>query len=344
MSPAGKFALSLAIFCAVSAYLAVDFFIFKGPFHQIIRRGGPAESELAARVVGHPITHSQLERAVGEHLWLQGLSTTSATPSAREVARKAALDELIDHVLLRLQVKASPALLTVTDEEIHERLRRLVGRFESKGALETAMKSQGIATEADLRARLAARIRQEKFIESRIRPAIQVTDAEARQWFEENPTSVSLPDRVKARHLFRPTLDQAPEEAKLKLDTALADLTTKKKDFPTLAKEISEDPATKDNGGELGWMTRDRLPEDFGTPIFSLPVNQPSLLRTRLGWHLVEITERRLSEPRTFEQARPEIIAALEATKRREATEDFRKSLRRAEAARIEIFAPADSP
>ncbi|MGL4399702.1 MAG: peptidylprolyl isomerase [Luteolibacter sp.] len=344
MSPAGKSALSLAIFCAVSVYLAADFFIFKGPFHQTIRRGMPPESELAARVANHPITRSQLERAMGEHLWLQGMSPASATPDAREIARKAALDELIDHELLRLQVKASPAPITVTDEEIHERLRRLVGRFESKGALETAMKSQGIATEADLRARLAARIRQEKFIEAQIRPSIQVTDAEARQWFEENPASVSLPERVKARHLFLPTLDQPPEEAKQKLDAALADLAGKKKDFPTLAKEISQDPATKDSGGELGWMTRDRLPADFGAPVFSLPINQPTLLRTRLGWHLVEVTERRAAEPRSFEQAKPEILAALEAIKRRQATEDFRKSLRDAQAEKIERFTLADPP
>jgi foldase protein PrsA len=255
-----------------------------------------------------------------------------------EVTRNAALDELIDHELLRLQVKASPTPLTVTDEEIQERLRRLVGRFESKGALETAMKSQGIATEENLRARLAARIRQEKLIESRIRPSIQVSDAEARQWFDENQKAISLPERIEARHIFLPTLDHPPEEAKQKLDAALADLIGKKKDFPTLAREISEDPATKDNGGGLGWMTRDRLPADFGAPVFSLPVNQPTLLRTRLGWHLVEITGRKPAEPRTFEQAKPEILAALEAIKRREATEAFRKSLRQAEDAKIEIF------
>ena len=344
MSSPVKSALSLAVFGALVAYLAADLFIFNGPLFRTIENYRTPENDLAARVAGHPVTRSQLERAVGEHLWLQGKSTGSATPAELEIARKAALDELIDHELLRLQVKASPAPLTVTDEEIHERLRRLVGRFESKGALETAMKSQGIATEEDLRARLAARIRQEKLIEARIRPSIQVTDAEARQWFDENQKAISLPERIEARHIFLPTLDHPPEEAKLKLDAALTELTEKKKDFPTLAREISEDPATKDSGGKLGWMTRDRLPADFGAPVFSLPVNQPTLLRTRLGWHLVEVTGRKPAERRTFEQAKPEILAALEAIKRRQATEDFRKSLRQQEDAKIEIFPRKDPP
>ncbi len=344
MSSPVKSALSLAVFGAVVAYLAADIFVFSGPLFRTVEKYRTPETDLAARVAGYPITRSQLERAVGEHLWLQGKSTGSVTPAELEIARKTALDELIDHELLRLLVKASPEPLTVTDGEIHERVRRLVGRFESKGALQTAMKSQGIATEEKLRDRLAARIRQEKFIESRIRPAIQVTDAEAREWFEKNQASVSLPERIKARHLFLPTLNHPPEEVKPKLDAALADLTGKKKDFPTLAREISEDPASKENGGELGWMTLDRLPADFGPPVFSLPIHQPTLLRTRLGWHLVEVTERKPAEPRTFEQAKPEILAALEAVKRRQATEDFRKSLREAETGKIEVFTHADSP
>jgi parvulin-like peptidyl-prolyl isomerase len=344
MSSPAKSVFRLVVFGIGVAYLAADLFIFNGPLFRAIEKYRTPETELAARVAGHPITRSQLDRAIGEHLWLQGKSAGSVTPAELKIARKAALDELIDHELLRLQVKASSVPLAVTDEEIHARLRRLVGRFESKGALETAMKSQGIATEEHLSARLAARIRQEKLIESRIRPSIQITDAEALQWFEENQQAISLPERVEARHIFLPTLDHPPEEAKQKLDAALADLIGKKKDFPSLAREISEDPATKDNGGELGWMTSDRLPADFGAPVFSLPVNQPTLLRTRLGWHLVEVTARKPAEPRTFEQAKPEILAALEAIKRRQATEDLRKSLRQQEDAKIEIFPRKDPP
>ena len=200
------------------------------------------------------------------------------------------------------------------------------------------MKSQGIANDKDLRDRLAARIRQEKFIALRIGPTIKVTAEEARQWFDENQNSLSLPERIEARQIFIPTLDYPPEEAKQKLTAALAALTDKQKDFPTLAKELSEDPATKDRGGALGWMTRDRLPADFAAPVFSLETNKPTLIRTKLGWHLVEVTARKPAEPRTFEQAKPEIFAALEAIKRRQAVADFRKSLRKLETARIEVF------
>ena len=338
MSPLNKSALRLVIYGGGIAYLVVDLFIFDGLLHRTFVNDRTPESAIAARVSGHSITRGQLERALNEQLWLEGKSADLLTPEKIETARKTALDQLIDHELLRLQVHASDPQIPVSDPEINDRLRRLVGRFESKGALETAMKAQGIASEQILRERLAARIRQEKLINQRISSAVMITDDEARKWFDENQTFIALPERIEARHIFLPTLDHPPEEAKQKLAAALVALTEKKKDFVTLAREISEDPATKDNGGALGWMTRDRLPVDFAAPVFSLVINTPTLVRTRLGWHLIEVTARKPAEPRTFEQAKPEILAALEAIKRRQATADFRKSLRNSEAVKIEAI------
>ena len=325
---------------ALVAFLLYEAYSRFSITQQLISAVSAKTDHLAARVSGHPITRSQLARALNERLWLEGKTAASLTPADLKLARDAALDELIDHELLRLQVHTSDPQISVSDAEVDARHRLLVGRFESKSELESGLKSQGIAHEKNLRDRLTARIRQEKFIAQRIGPAIKVTDAEAREWFDENQTSVSLPERIEARHIFIPTLDHSPEEAKQKLTAALAALTDKQKDFPTLAKELSEDPATKDRGGALGWMTRDRLPADFAAPVFSLETNKPTLVRTKLGWHLVEVTARKPAEPRTFDQAKPEILAALEAIKRRQAVADFRKSLRKSEAARIEVFPP----
>lgn len=347
MSAPGKFPLRPALYGTVILYLLGDLLVFKGPLrHQLDLTDPDSSASLAAakargvvaRVSGQPITRSQLDRALAERLWLDGKTSTDLAPADLKTARDAALEELIDHQLLRLQTKALAPQLAVSDSEIDERLRRLVGRFESKGALESAMKSQGIEQEQDLRDRLAARIRQEKFVNLRVGPFTRVTEEEALEWFGKNPQAVALPERIEVRHVFIPTLAHPPEEAKLKLDTALAELTEKKKDFATLAKELSEDPASKDNGGSLGWMTRDRLPADFAAPVFALGANQPALVRTKLGWHLVEVTGSKPAEPRTFEQAKPEILAALEAVKRQKAVEDLRKSLRKPGTVKIEIL------
>jgi parvulin-like peptidyl-prolyl isomerase len=292
-----------------------------------------SQENLAARVSGQPITHSQLDRALEEQLWLAGKSATNLTPAERQLARDAVLAELIDSELLRreAQVDVSPA-------EIDDRFHRFARRFETTAALQAAMHSQGIANQDALRTRLAAQIQQEKFVEQRIAPAITVSEDEARKWFDANQASISQPERIQVRHIFLPTLDHPAEEAKQKLATALTTLTENPSDFATLAREISEDPASKNYGGELGWMARDRLPMDFAAPAFSMPLHQPALIQTKLGWHLVEITGRKNAEPRSFEQAKPEIIAALQAVKRRQATAKFRQSLRNRDGVKIEIY------
>jgi parvulin-like peptidyl-prolyl isomerase len=325
-----------AIGLAATLYLMGDALIFQGPVHRWLRTVIPVNpKDVVARVEGHAITRSQHDRAIAERLWLIGKSS-SANQTAAD--RAAALDELIDHELLRLEVKAQASQLPVSEKEVDERLRRFASRFESQEALAAAMKSQGIAEPTDLRARLASQIQQEKYIALRIAPAIQVSDAEARQWFARHAQAVAHPERIEARHIFIPTLDQAPETAKRKLEAALVSLTAKQKDFATLAKALSEDPATQNRGGDLGWMTRDRLPADFAAPLFALEQNQPTLIRTKIGWHLCEVTARKGAEPRSFDQAKPEIVAALDALKRRQAVADFRKSLRNASADRVEVI------
>ena len=337
MSKPGK-TLKFIALAAIALFFLTEAFSSFSITRRLFPALSPKTENLAARVSGTPITRSQLDRAISTQLWLTGKTVGSLNPKEQESARTTAIESLIDDELLREKIRAGEKPPSVTPEEITARLQRLTTRFESKEALETAMKSQGIRNEGELKTRLAADLQQEKFIESQIAPQIKVTDDEARKWFAENEKSLANPERIEARHIFIPTLDHPPEEAKQKLDEALAALTEKKKDFPTLAKELSEDPATKDSGGTLGWMTYNRLPVDFAAPLFSLELNKPTLIRSRLGWHLAEVTARKPAEPRTFDQAKPEILAALETTKRRQAIQDFRQSLRKSEAAKIEIF------
>jgi peptidyl-prolyl cis-trans isomerase C len=315
--------------------------MFCGPFNRMLRSHLASRENLVARVDGTPITRSHLERAIRERLWLEGQSTATTTPENLASVRKAVLEDLIDEQLLT--TRSADVVSDPGSEEVNERLRRLLGRFESKGEMEAAMKSQGITDEKALRQRLAAQIRREKFIEAEIGTVSKVTDEEAAKWFEENAKSFMTPERVEVRHVFIPTLDHPAEEAKAKLEAALADLKAGKKDFAALVKGLSEDPATKNNGGALGWMTRARLPVDFSAPVFSLEINQPSLVRSRLGWHLVEVTGKKPAEAQTFEQAKPEIIAALTAVKRRQAIATARASLRKSAAAEIELY-PELSP
>lgn len=338
MTPPAKSTLRLAIIGAAVAYLIGDLGVWHGPLRRAVERACAPREVVVARVFNHPLTRSQLERAVRERLWREGKAIETLTPESRQIARAAALDGLIDHELLRVKAQANATSLAVRAEEVTARLSRFVNRFDSPAAMVSAMKSQGLASERELRDLLAARLQQERYLESQIGRLVKPTAEEALHWYEQNRKYLVLPERVEVRQIFLPTLDHPTEEAQAKLAAARAELTAGHQDFASLAREISEDPATKDHGGALGWLTRDRLPADFTAPVFALAVHHPALIRTHLGWHLVEVTARQPAEERTFPQAQPEILAALEAVKRQQVITEFRQTLRRFEAANIEVY------
>ncbi|MFT3756325.1 MAG: peptidylprolyl isomerase [Pseudoxanthomonas sp.] len=94
---------------------------------------------------------------------------------------------------------------------------------------------------------------------------------------------------VQARHiLVRVTEVQNANAAKAKIDTLRARIAGGA-DFNEVAKESSEDPNSRNSGGELGWFPVDAYGPDFGQQVTALQdgqVSQP--FRTEAGWHIVK--------------------------------------------------------
>lgn len=336
MTTRAKFTVRLALIGSAAACLIATLGVWRDPLCRQIDRLYRRDSAVVARVFDCPLTRSQLERAMCERLWREGKSIESLTPETRKLASAAALDELIDSELLRR--KSLNQGIEVSDHEVATRLQRFANRFDSPAAMTEAMQSQGISSESDLRNLLATHLRQEKYLESQIGQFAEPTDEEARHWFDSNQGLLAQPERIEARQIFLAALDHPPQEAREKLTGALAELTAGTKDFAALASELSEDPATNARGGALGWMTRTRLPADFTTPVFAMADHQPALVRTHLGLHLVEVTGRKPAAHRTYDEAKPEILAALRAIKHQRLSTEFRRSLRHSEDAHIAIY------
>lgn len=345
MSPIRKFTLRLAIYGTVVGYMLCDLFLFHGPLARRIENGNPFSKDnladargrgVVARVFFHEITRSQLDRAIAERLWLTG-SDMPTNPEARKLLRYAALNSLIDHELLRVKAKAFANEVLLDPGELDARVDRFKNRFPNDDAWRAAMKSQGIRNDAALRDRIAAQIQQEKYVELKIADLTEVTDADAQQWFDQHHDQLAHPPQIQARHIFLPSLGFSDEQALEALQQALSQLKAGRT-FATLAKELSQDPATQATGGKLGWLNKDRLPEDLAHKLFSLPLNTPIIVQSKIGWHLAEVTDRRPSRPRSFDETKTEVLAALKAVKRRDAARKYRQALRQFEGHRITVF------
>jgi len=71
----------------------------------------------------------------------------------------------------------------------------------------------------------------------------------------------------------------------------------KGKDFAQLAKQYSEDPGTKDKGGDLGFISRGQVVPEFEEAIFALKAGGISpIIQTPYGLHIAKVEENPGSE------------------------------------------------
>lgn len=317
-------------------YLLFDLIIFEGPLKQQVYRlqgsrsenlGNDIERCIVARVFAKPVLLSQVDYGVDELLWRSGRTRMDVSPKQRRELREIVLRELCDHSLLREKVALNHKEFPVSDEEINAAMLRFSSRFRNLEELDKSMQSFGFEGEKELRFRVAARLQQNKYIEAHIARGIAVTDDEAKAWYVAHQTELTTPVQLKARQIFLTAADHSDEEAIKTLSAALEKLQTKSSTFESLASELSEDERSKNIGGNLGWMTENRLPADFATALFALPEITPSIIQTKLGYHLIEVTEKSPDILASFERMKPEIVAAMETSRRKAAVIEYRRNL-----------------
>ncbi len=347
MNPLRKTVIRLVVYGLVLGWIAGDLFVWNGILSRKIQRADPNTPEaiarakargVVARVFNRQITRDQLGRAVAERLWREGKGPADLTKEALKMARYAALNDLIDHELLRVKAKAHAVDLKIEPAAIEERYQRFVSRFPSEEEMLDAARGQGIGSKQELRERITAWMQQEAYVELKIESISQVTDEEVRAWWEEHKEQLGNPKRVHVRHIFLRTLDRDENEVKARMEEAYAELREGKTSFEVLAKTMSEDPPSKDKGGSLGWVTYDRLPSDFAAAVFEMKPGKPLLMQTTIGWHIVEVIGQEPSKIRTFEESEQEVRSALESARRNKAVSTYRDALRQFEAHKIEVF------
>jgi peptidyl-prolyl cis-trans isomerase C len=111
-------------------------------------------------------------------------------------------------------------------------------------------------------------------------------------------------EEVHAQHILVPDEDKAK--------AIIAELKGGK-DFAELAKENSTDPSAKTNNGDLGFFKKtDMLPE-FAGVAFALKPGEitQTPVKTRFGWHVIKLVERRAAPPPEFDQVKEEIRQSM---------------------------------
>jgi peptidyl-prolyl cis-trans isomerase C len=289
-----------------------------------------------------------------------GLVVASASCSRKAEEPPAAEPEWPKHGLSEAQaneVLAKVGDRTITVGEFADRLASqspyLRARFESperrKELLDNLVRFELLVYEAKrrgygekpevVRARRNAMIQQlvKKEIDEPLEAA-QISDEEVKAVYDANPTEFDRSAQVRASHIFikdRAKAQDVLEKAK-KSDLA---------GFRRLAREESEDEATKDNGGDLQFFAADaegQPPKAVRDAAFSLQqvgAVYPDLIAGDGGYHVVMLTGKRAALKRTYEQAKRAIRHKLVRERKEAAMKALTERLRKEVAIEIDYDA-----
>ena len=165
--------------------------------------------------------------------------------------------------------------------------------------LSQAAAKQGFADRPDVKRRLAFdhnRLLMEALLQDAGKSAL--SDAELHKVYDEAVKQMPNEEEVRARHILVATEDEAK--------AVLAAL-KKGADFAALAKEKSKDPGANE-GGELGYFTKDQMVPEFAEVAFKLDKGQMSdPVKTQFGWHIIEVEDKRVKPTPTFDQVKGQI-------------------------------------
>lgn len=118
-------------------------------------------------------------------------------------------------------------------------------------------------------------------------------------------------EQAKAQHILvktSPTMTEAQALAKIE---GIAKTLTKD-NFTDMAKKHSEDPGSKDRGGDLGYFGRGAMVKEFDDNAFALPVGEISKpFKTSFGYHIMLVNDRKSAGVKPLEQVKKDIAKKL---------------------------------
>lgn len=269
-------------------------------------------ANVVAKVNDHVITDDQLYQRMFR---LQGAQV---------------LGQMINELLI--EDAAQSQNVEIPQKELDARFEELKGGFQSEEDFENWKRSQGLRDE-DLKDQIKLGMLQERVIINA--RGLQVTEEEVKNFFDENKDRLGTPELFRCSHILVPTQAEADEVA-IALEAGA--------DFAKLASLKSQDAATKETGGDIGFVALAALAPELRQAVAELEVGAVSgVVSTNAGFHVIKLVEKTPAVAAEFDKAmKQEISQALLKSKVDAAMPEVMRELH--ENAKISISGVAGSP
>ena len=294
-------------------------------------------SKNVATVNGTGISSEEFE-ALAAAAQLQDSTVASATAGSPELLsfRRQVLDSMIENEYVRQD--AAKLGLKVDDKEVTAQLEQIKAGFPDEDTFNATLESSGMTID-----QLTGSIKDQltyQALYDKVAPAPELSDDDIKAYYDENKAQFETAAQSQLSHILisvsaTATADEAAK-AKATAEKVLAELKGGA-DFADLAKKYSEDPGSKDTGGDLGWSTTDSYVPEFKAAADKLKKGGLSgLVKTDFGYHIILKVDEKAAGVQSLEDATDTIKSSLEQESRGATFTEYLKQLK--DAAKIEIL------
>ena len=305
----------------------------------------PVNNQPVVSVNGKVILQSQLDgraELLAQSLALNPstlptLGSQQNTVVLADVFKQLALDALIDETLL--QEYANMHNIKVSDAEITQRFKAeksvsfpLINNTDFTQKLKKLGYTQNTFKEQLFRILL-----KEKIANLLIGKPLKPSQTDIIKYFQAHHAFYDTPETVHVKQiLIAANLESAEKNYRMQHPTALesnvvqgiqdallaqrqeANMVLEKvlatpERFSDLAKQYSADTFSVHEGGDIGYISREMMPPTFSKAAFSTSANTiyPYIIQTRLGFHIIQVLDKKPGQKATISKVEPQIIATL---------------------------------
>jgi parvulin-like peptidyl-prolyl isomerase len=252
----------------------------------------------AAVVNGEPVAVSDVKALLD-----QRPSPVPLTKDQEASMRKAALDVLIDDLLMRQYLRKSIAQPSA--DEIQKEMSELSDVLKKQNKTIQQFLKEGQQTEDQLRKDIIARLQWKSYLKA------QLPEAKVKTYYDQNKVFFDK-ILVRASHILvkvKPNAPAAEKQAALaRIQTIRQEVMSGKIDFAKAAEKYSDCPS-KTKGGDIGMFPyKFMVVEPFARAAFALKVGDISdVVTTEFGLHIIKVTDRSKGEPSEFEKIKDSV-------------------------------------
>ena len=293
------------------------------------------------RVNGKPITQAEFDKVVDKEINNSPFKSFGGADNFVKsdsnfmyvIFKEKAVKELIVKELIDSEIEKKG--IKVTDDDIKTEMKTIIDKVGSKDQLGKLLKQRGVSN-AEFTEDLKTQIKIKKLIKSISN--VKISDSDAEKYYKNNIAQFKHAEQVRASHILvsadtlelirtlkkkhknlsndeiSAKIDKIMQEKKSEAEAILKEVKANPDSFEKIAQSKSDDKASGERGGELGFFSKEAMVPEFSNAAFSMKPDtiSDSVVKTNYGYHIIKVTDRIEAGTTPYAKVKDEIKFYLE--------------------------------